>query len=165
MSIENMQFNVAQLINESTGSSRGYHIEEQLGKDDINYVIGDVVLIRTNRGIFVKGKMKASVRVLCSRCSKLIDCEVNFDFEEEALPITSEGIYPTYQYDNLTIDETHTIDLSEAIRQYAWLSVPAKPLCSLDCAGICATCGQDLNQDRCKCPSNAVDQRWSKLLH
>jgi uncharacterized protein len=162
--IENMCFNVAQLLKEPTGSSRSYQIEEQVGEDDINFIKGEVVLIRTNRGVFAKVKMTASVKVLCSRCLKPIDCEVSFDFEEEALPVAVESLSRTDQYDSLTIDETHIIDLSEAISQYVWLTVPAKTLCRLDCAGICPTCGKNLNRGRCKCPANAVDPRWSKLV-
>jgi DUF177 domain-containing protein len=154
MYMENMRINVAQLLKEPVGASRSYGIEEYVGKDDINSVEGDVVLIRSGNAIIVKGKMTASVKVVCSRCLKPIDCEVTFDFEEEALPILTEDLSSSVQYDNLIIDESHILDLSEAVRQYAWLTVPAKPLCFLDCAGICQTCGHDLNQEPCKCPSN-----------
>ena len=166
MSIEKMRINVAQLVKEPIGSSRSYHIQEHVGTDDINFVNGDVILIRTNRGIIVRGKIKASVKVICSRCLKPIDCEVAYNFEEEALPgiPAPEGLPSAGQYDNLTIDEDHTLDLSEAIHQYALLAVPAKPLCRSDCAGICPTCGHDLNRELCQCPSGAKNQRWSKLV-
>jgi uncharacterized protein len=166
MPVEKMRINVAQLLKEPIGSSRSYNIEEQVGTDDINFVNGDVVLIRTNRGIIVRGKITASVKGICSRCLKPVACDVNYDFEEEALPDVPvpEGLSSVGQYDNLTIDEDHTLDLSEVIRQYALLAVPAKPLCRLDCAGICPTCGHDLNLEPCQCPSNAKDQRWSKLI-
>jgi uncharacterized protein len=166
MSVEKMRINVAQLLKEPIGSTRSYHIDEYVGSDDINFVNGDVILIRTNRGIIVRGKITASVKVICSRCLKPIDREVDYDFEEEALPgvPAPEGLPSAAQYDNLTIDEEHTLDLSEAIRQYALLAVPAKPLCRLDCAGICPTCGHDLNQEPCQCTSGARDQRRSKLI-
>ena len=165
MSIET-RINVAQLIKEPIGSSRSYHIEGKVGTDDINSVSSDVILIHTNRGILVRGKITASVKVICSRCLKPIDCVVKYDFEEEALPDAPalEGLSSAGQYDNLIIDEDHTLDLSEAIRQYVLLTVPAKPLCRSDCAGICPTCGHDLNQAPCQCPSSVKDQRWSKLI-
>jgi uncharacterized protein len=166
MSVEKMSINVAQLLKEPIGSSRSYHIDEHVDTDDINFVNGDVILIRTNRGIIVRGKITASVKGICSRCLKPIDCDVKYDFEEEALPgvPAPEGLSLPGQYDNLNIDEDHTLDLSEAIRQYALLAVPAKPLCRLDCAGICPTCGHDLNREPCQCPSSVKDQRWSKLI-
>jgi len=163
MSIEKMQINVAQLLKEPTGASRHYRVEEYVGKDDIISVAGDVVLIRAKNGIIVRSEMTALMNVVCSRCLKPVNCEVSFDFEEEALPYLPEGPASAVQYDNLTIDENHILDLSEAVRQYTWLTLPAKPLCRSDCAGICPTCGRDLNQESCQCLSNAKDPRWSKL--
>jgi uncharacterized protein len=166
MLLDTMQINVAQLLKEPIGSSCNYRIDGHLGTDDINFVNGDVTLIRTNRGIIVKGKMTASVTGICSRCLKQINCEVSYDFEEEALPdiVTSEGFSSTELSGNLIIDEGHMLDLSEVVRQYALLTMPAKPLCRLDCAGICPSCGQDLNREPCHCPSSTHDQRWSKLI-
>jgi uncharacterized protein len=165
MSIET-RVNVAQLLKESIGSSRSYHIEEKVGTDDVNSVSSDVILIHTNRGIIVRGKITASVKVICSRCLKPIDCVVKYDFEEEALPEVPdiEGLSSAGQCDNLIIDEDHTLNLSEAIRQYVLLAVPAKPLCRSDCAGICPTCGHDLNQEPCQCSSSVKDQHLSKLI-
>ena len=34
------------------------------------------------------------------------------------------------------IDNNRSIDLTEAIRQYALLAMPMKPLCSPDCRGL-----------------------------
>jgi uncharacterized protein len=160
------RINIAQLLKEPVGSSRTYHIEERVDTDDINLVNGDIILIHTNRGVIVKGKVTASVKAVCSRCLRPIDCEVKYDFEEEALPETtdSESLSSAGRYDSLSIDEDHTLDLSEALCQYVLLAMPAKPLCSSDCAGICPTCGHDLNREPCQCPSGIKDQRWSKLI-
>jgi len=161
-----MDINVAQLIKESIGSKHNCQIDESIGVNDINSVKGDVTLTRTKSGIMVKGEMTASVKGICSRCLRPIDYEVSYDFEEEALPSAtiSEGLSPQAQPDHLTIDESQILDLSEAIQQYALLTMPVKPLCRPDCAGICPCCGQDLNQTVCQCPPNARDQRWSKLI-
>jgi uncharacterized protein len=35
------------------------------------------------------------------------------------------------------------------------LEIPYKPLCAEECAGLCPTCGVDLNTVACNC-SNAV---------
>jgi uncharacterized protein len=162
-----MHINVAQLLKEPTGSSRSFQIDESLGTDDINSVKGEVTLIRTNRGIMAKAEMTAGVTGICSRCLKPIDYDVNYDFNEECLPSvsTSKGLSSPDQTDNINIDESHMLDLSEIIRQYTLLTMPVKPLCRPDCAGICPSCGHNLNQGPCRCPSHAHDQRWSKLIH
>jgi uncharacterized protein len=160
-----MQINVAQLLKEPIGSTRSYQIDESLDTDDINSVRGEVTLIRTNRGLMAKSEIAASVTGTCSRCLNKIDYEVNYGFEEECLPNINEALALPDQTDNITIDENQTVDLSEVIRQYTLLTLPTKPLCSPDCAGICPSCGHDLNQGPCQCPSHDYDQRWSKLIH
>jgi uncharacterized protein len=161
-----MQINVAQLLKEPIGSRHSYHIGENIGANDINSIKGDVTLTRTTSGIMVKCEMTALVTGPCSRCLKPIDYEVNYSFEEESLPSAtiSEGSSSLGQADNLTIDESQILDLSEALQQYALLTMPAKPLCRPDCAGICPSCGHDLNKYTCHCPSNTRDRRWSKLI-
>ena len=62
------------------------------------------------------------------------------------------------------IDEHHTLDLSEAARQYAIAAVPMKPLCDQDCLGICSACGVNLRENSCKCDKAPRDSRWSPLL-
>jgi uncharacterized protein len=161
-----MHINVAQLLKEPIGSSRSYRIDESLDADDIKSVKGEVTLTHTNRGLMAKGEITASVTGSCSRCLKAIDYEVEYDFEEECLPNAgeSEPLSLPDQTDNITIDESQIVDLSEVMRQYTLLTVPTKPLCRPDCAGICPSCGQDLNQGPCQCPSHAYDQRWSRLI-
>jgi len=162
-----MHINVAQLLKEPTGSSRSFQIDESLDTDDISSTKGRIILIRTNDGIMVKAEMTAGVTGICSRCLKPIDYEVNYDFDEECLPSVSAsgGLSSPNQTDNITIDESQMLDLSEVIRQYTLLTMPVKPLCRPDCAGICPSCGHNLNQGPCQCPYLVHDQRWSKLIH
>lgn len=41
--------------------------------------------------------------------------------------------------------------------------LPARILCRQDCAGLCPTCGADLNAGPCSCPPAATDSRWAAL--
>jgi uncharacterized protein len=41
--------------------------------------------------------------------------------------------------------------------------MPLRVLCREDCAGLCPTCGTDLNHDTCSCVTETVDERWSAL--
>ena len=43
------------------------------------------------------------------------------------------------------------------------LNIPMKPLCRPDCAGLCPTCGADLNLGPCGCPTGGSDPRWAGL--
>lgn len=160
-----MQINVASLLKESVGSNRSYQLDESIGTDDITSVKGLVILTRIRNGIMVNGKISAKVTGICSRCLKPIDYELNYDFVEEFLSSInmSEAQYLSGELDSPIIDDSQVLDLSEVIRQYTVLSMPIKPLCRPNCAGICPICGHDLNQGHCQCQSQAIDQRWAKL--
>ena len=161
-----MRINVAQLLKEPVGSTRSYQINESVGKEGTNSIKGEVTLTHTNRGILVKGTMTANVTGVCSRCLNSADCSVNFDLEDEFLPSmdTPKGLSLPKEPDSFAIDSNHVLDLSEVIRQYTLLAMPTKLLCRPDCAGICPSCGHNLNQGPCQCPPQVHDQRWSKLV-
>jgi uncharacterized protein len=44
-----------------------------------------------------------------------------------------------------------TVDLGQAVREELVLRVETFPLCRPDCAGLCPTCGADLNAGPCGC--------------
>jgi uncharacterized protein len=166
-----MEINVSQLLKEPIGSSRKYKLDETIdiaGDGHESPVSGDVSLLRTQRGVLVRGKMQTRLGLTCSRCLVKFDSPLKISFEEEyiqtidvssGLPLQSSG-----EPGSFIIDEHHVVDLSEAIRQYTLLAVPMKPLCRRDCAGLCPTCGHNLNLGDCSCPVETVDPRWSKLM-
>jgi uncharacterized protein len=55
------------------------------------------------------------------------------------------------------------IDLGSMIREHILLEAPLAPLCRADCAGLCPTCGVDLNSTTCDCVTADVDPRWEAL--
>ncbi len=55
------------------------------------------------------------------------------------------------------------IDLAAMVREIILLDAPLAPLCRLDCAGLCPTCGIDLNTASCDCVTAVVDPRWEAL--
>jgi uncharacterized protein len=115
----------------------------------------------------VQGELYTKVELTCSRCLSLFKYPVKINFEEEYIPtidITNGvSLSSPEEPGSFVIDEHHVIDLTEAIRQYTLLTMPMKPLCREDCAGLCQGCGQSLNQGPCHCPPQAIDARWSEL--
>jgi DUF177 domain-containing protein len=55
------------------------------------------------------------------------------------------------------------IDVGAMIRENILLDAPIAPLCRPDCAGLCPTCGVDLNTGTCDCVTAVVDPRWEAL--
>ena len=163
-----MWINVSQQLKASIGSIRNYEVSEIVnvagGK---SMVQGKVRLMRTDRSILAKGTLHTEVEVTCSRCLGLFSCPLTLKIEEEYFPITdvvSGASLPLPEEPGcFTIDEHHVIDLTEAIRQYALLAIPMKPLCREDCAGLCPSCGHNLNQEPCDCSPRETEPRWSEL--
>ena len=163
-----MRINVSQQLKSSIGSIRNYEVSEVVsiaGGDSM--VEGKVTLVRTDRGILTEATLHTEVEVTCSRCLSLFDYPLTLSIEEEYFPITDvvSGVSLSLPEEPgcFTIDEHHVLDLTEAIRQYALLAIPMKPLCGQDCAGLCPTCGHNLNQGPCDCLPQQADPRRSKL--
>lgn len=165
-----MDMNVSQLLREPIGSTRDYQIDEVIditGEGQKNRVQGRCNLLHTQRSILVKCSLNTEVELSCSRCLGRFRHPLKVKFSEEffpALDIQSGAALPAPEDSGaFTIDERHTLDLTEAVRQYSLLAIPMKALCRKDCAGLCATCGKNLNQGKCDCPADKTDPRWSKL--
>ena len=166
-----MQIDVSQQLKAPIGSLRNYDVSEVIDifGDGINsQVQGKFSLMRTNRGILVKGTLHTELEITCNRCLDLFSCPLTLNLEEECFPttdvVTNASLPIPDEPGCFVIDEHYILDLTEAIRQYAVLAIPMKPLCRQDCAGLCSHCGHNLNQGACDCPTQVADPRWSKLL-
>ncbi len=163
-----MQINVSQQLKAPIGSIRTYKMSDVVDISGGNSLVrGEVRLMRTDRGILAKGTLNTEIELTCSRCLSLFSCPLTLNIEEEYLPtidvVTGAPSPLPDEPGCFTIDERNTLDLTEAIRQYALLSTPMKPLCHKDCAGLCPSCGYNLNQAPCNCPPKPIDRRWSEL--
>lgn len=118
-------------------------------------LVVDLGLERVPDGIVVRGRARGRWTAACARClapvAGELDCSISELFEPEPL----EG--ETYPLDG---DE---IDLEPAVRDAVIVEIPAAPLCSIDCAGLCASCGVDRNRTECTCDPEPPDPRWDAL--
>lgn len=163
-----MRINVAGLLKSFLGSKRSYQVSDTVNISGYDSLVqGEVWLTRTDRSILVKARLQTEVEVTCSRCLNPFSYPLLLGFEEEYFPVTDVSSGRLLPLPNepgcFAIDECHTLDLTEAVRQYALLAIPMKPLCHEECAGLCPGCGRNLNQGPCDCPSPDRDPRWSKL--
>jgi uncharacterized protein len=115
----------------------------------------DVRLEAVEGGIVVAGTVGAPWVGECRRCLGPISGTAVADVEEIFVSDPEEGeTYP--------ILGDH-IDLEPLAREAVVLTLPLAPLCRPDCAGLCVTCGADLNAGPCGCPPGDVDPRWAAL--
>ncbi len=162
-----MEFHTVQLLREPTGSRRTFSVNEPFVDGSAGPVEGEVTLLRTDAGILALADLRASVAITCSRCLEPARLPVELTIEEEYYPSidleTGAPLPPPEEETPFLIDQHHILDLHEAVRQQLVLAEPMQPLCREDCAGLCPTCGADLNAGMCLCPEPSGDPRWSAL--
>jgi uncharacterized protein len=157
-----LRMNVSDLLRRP-GSTRQVHLEVPLeGLENLSArveegepLVLDLRLESLTGGIVASGRVRGRWSAVCSRC--LTPLRTDFDlrlrevFEEDPV---EEETYP------LRHDE---IDLEQPLRDLVVPELPIVPRCRPDCAGLCATCGTNLNEAVCDCDAAPVDPRWEAL--
>ena len=166
-----MRIDVGQLLKSSIGETAAYQIDHwELAVAEgapPELVSGVARLLRTQAGVLATVHLALRTRDACSRCLRDVDIPLEIDLEEEFRAtvdvLTGAPLAPPEDRTAFVIDAQQVLDLSEAVRQYREVALPMQPLCRPECAGLCPTCGSDLNQGPCQCPREPADSRWSAL--
>lgn len=116
-------------------------------------------------GILVRGTADVDLVMACSRCLAEIVDEATVALTELYLdPRRRDEHPPTDGEDYLIDDDLAHLDLAPALRDALTLVVPLQPLCREDCAGLCPTCGANLDEVDCgHAREQARDPRWAAL--
>lgn len=170
-----MIINVAPLLKQPLGTRVEYALRESpidprgdnAGLLDASIVDVDSTLTatHTNAGPLLEGAADAHVAEQCARCLKPIDTPVHADFAEQyfaTVPVDHGVAIMTPPVDAKLVGSDFTVDLTDLLREELILATPVAALCRPDCAGLCAVCGEDLNE-RPHQHAEAVDERWSAL--
>jgi uncharacterized protein len=113
-------------------------------------------------GVLVTGTVTAPVLGECGRCLT----EVR---DTLAVPLQELFLYPEASADREQDEDElpqlvgDLLDLSPTLRDAVVLALPLTPLCREDCEGLCATCGErleDLPEDH---GHDTTDARWGAL--
>ena len=113
------------------------------------------------------GRVKTTLELPCGRCLEPFVWPVDAEFDLRYLPraqnvgegereIEDDDLATAF-YDN---DE---IDLGQLMQEQFYLSLPMKPLCMPECAGLCPTCGTNRNRGTCACDTRWEDPRLAAL--
>ena len=54
--------------------------------------------------------------------------------------------------------------IGDILSEQILLALPMKVLCTVDCKGLCPTCGTNLNTGNCGCPKEEFSPRMDTLL-
>jgi uncharacterized protein len=115
----------------------------------------DLSLHSIVEGVLVTGALFTRARLECRRCLTEFDSDVTVPVEE--IYVTGPGSEDDYR-----VVGEH-IDLEPMARDEIVLALPLNPLCRPDCKGLCAVCGQNLNEADCGHASQQTDVRWEPL--
>ncbi len=168
-------FNVAGLLHELPGATRDLRLRDHyvsLGSELelAGPLDAELRLQRTNRGIIVRGALRAPLRRTCARCTDAFVEDVRVDIEEEFLPtvdVVTGAALPAQEPDaadpTLRVDEHHEIVLDGVFRDELVLTEPMHPLCRPDCPGLCVECGERLDGGNHVHGDDDIDPRLAGL--
>lgn len=122
----------------------------------LDYLRGVLRFSRTSRGILVQGTLETQVPAQCARC--LDDVPIRL-----TIPLEEMFVYPAEPDAEFNVPETGILDLAPLLREEIILQIPIGTLCRPDCAGLCPTCGKNLNLGPCNCAHDDVDPRLAAL--
>lgn len=111
----------------------------------------EVTILNTGTGLVAQGLVAATLRTECARCVEPFDLHVEsavdtFYADREEAQLLDDDV----DYEPI---ESGSIDLAPAVRAAVTVDLPLAPLCDEGCAGICPTCGNNLNETACTCSS------------
>lgn len=113
-------------------------------------------------GVLITGTVQSKAEGECGRCLEKVEMDIDQRFQELFLYSSRASENPD-EDEELFLLEGDEADLEIPIRDAVILSMPINPLCSPDCEGLCAECGEkwrDLPEDH---SHEVTDPRWTGL--
>ncbi len=135
---------------------------ESIGVGEGSPLTLDLRLESVVEGVYVSGTITAQASGECVRCLAPVSVEVVTRIDELfAYPDSTSA--ETTEEDEVRRIEGDLIDLEPAVRDAVVLSLPLLPLCRDDCQGLCATCGERLDDLPAGHSHEVIDPRWAAL--
>jgi uncharacterized protein len=122
----------------------------------------DLRLESVVEGVLVSGTVTAPITAECARCLTPVSGTVS-------VPVTELFAYPGSATEQTSDEDevSHLIgdmlDLEPLVRDALVLDLPLSPLCRDDCRGLCAGCGERLDDLPADHTHTTTDPRWAAL--
>ena len=127
--------------------AEGLYLEEEIGSAELDL---DTALIK------FRAPLKLAARITRITNALTVDLNINAVIFADCSRCLSEfkwvldkDVRLSYLLDSSDV----FIDLTPSIREEIILDYPIKPLCSLNCKGLCLKCGKNKNEGGCNCGS------------
>lgn len=118
----------------------------------------------------LRGRLSTEIEVPCVRCLEAFHMVVREELDLLYLPQSRNVAADGAEDRGLDAEELavsfykdEQIDLTHMVWEQIVLSLPMKPICKDDCAGLCPECGVNRNTTRCACAPDDTDPRWQAL--
>ena len=125
---------------------------------------------RAGAEIRLNGTLNTAFEMMCSRCLEPARIAVSKPFDlffrerDEAMFDEDEEV-ELDEKDTRTGFFTGTkLAIGDILREQVLLALPMKALCTVDCKGLCPTCGTNLNSSSCGCPKEEFSPHIDSLL-
>ncbi len=125
---------------------------------------------RAGAEIRIAGTLDTTIELMCSRCLEPARVHVAKPFDlffrerDEAMFDEDEEV-ELEEEDTRTAFFTGTkLAIGDILREQILLALPMKALCTVDCKGLCPTCGTNLNFGSCSCPKEEFSPHMDTLL-
>ncbi|WP_225413807.1 YceD family protein [Stigmatella hybrida] len=141
-------------------------------------------LRKVSGGVLLQANFTVHLAAPCKRCLTDVALDVPVSFTLNLVPESlakGEGIGKGDTEDDrgqgeragtFDLEDTDqelfngkTIDLDPIVREQVLLALPMSAVCREDCKGLCAQCGQNLNEKPCGCQPKVVDPRLAPLMN
>jgi len=120
----------------------------------------DLKLEAVMEGVLVSGTVNGTAVGECGRCLEPVRLPVEAELLElYAYPGDRSG----EDAEDIGQLDGDFIELAPRLRDAVLLALPLRPVCSEDCAGLCATCGARLDEVSPGHTHDDNDPRWSAL--
>ncbi|MDY7096055.1 MAG: DUF177 domain-containing protein [Acidobacteriota bacterium] len=121
----------------------------------------------TDPGYYLRARLTYEQELACDRCLRPVKESIDEPLELLVFthPEGPEAEEQELEEKDLSIVhiDGDELDTEPLALEQVQLNVPMKPLCRPDCAGLCPSCGANLNDESCSCERDEVDPRWSAL--
>ena len=153
-----LQLHVGFLLEENVGFSCDFGLaEEQIVVADdleLDALHGTLRLTRTLQGVYAEGELHSKRERICVRCLREFPVLLSSELAELYN-------YPPIPEAEFVISEGGILNFAPLIRELILLDEPLRPICKIDCKGLCPVCGHDLNQSDCYCHLEVNEPQWS----
>ena len=128
---------------------------------------GSAELLNSLGEIRVQGRLQGALSCECDRCLEPMAIAVDRQFDLHYTPDLEIDSGAEIEIDEKDAEigfyQGDGLELADIVREQILLSLPLQRVCSAECKGLCAVCGQNKNLKDCQCRAKQTDERWAAL--